>query len=452
MNNKNFGSFALLFLILISSGCTRIENNVVNQNLNCKDCNVILIGITTLRADHLSGFGYYRNTTPNIDVISSNSFVFKNAISASSWTLPSFMSIFTSTYPSEHGIKNNRVKDKNGNLVRANLKEINPNIRTLAEILNQNNYSTAAFTGDAHLNRSYGYDSGFNAYFDSAPFSGFETTLPLASEWLHRNKDKKFFLFVQGYDLHGRYELKNDTFRKFMDKNYRGKYAGLPDEQIALRDLSLDIGYLNLSEEDKKFWISLYDTKLNDADRRLGRFLSEIKGMGISNNTIIIITGDHGDELFERNRLDHGFSLYDELIHVPLIIHVPSYKQSHTISEQVRTIDIMPTILNLAEINISNSINAQMKGTSIVPFMQGQPTSLDAFSETDYLYKVFKRSLRKANGWKFIYSLDTNQKELYNLKDDPKEKNNLIDKEPKIAYELEQELFKYMYAGQDENR
>ena len=274
---KSFVVAVLLLLItVIFSDFTKFKTDDIPSGLECKDCNIILIGITALRADHLSSFGYYRNTTPNIDSIASNGYIFKNAVSSSSWTLPSFMSILTSTYPSEHGIKNTRVRDKNGNLASADMKKLNPNIMTMAEILNRNDYSTAAFTGDVHLNSTYGYDSGFGTYFDSTPFSGFETTFPLASEWLHRNKDKKFFLFVHGYDLHGRYALKNDTFGMFMDKNYRGKYTGSPNEQIALRDSSLETGYLNMLEEDKKFWISLYDSKLYDADDRLGNFFSEI--------------------------------------------------------------------------------------------------------------------------------------------------------------------------------
>ncbi len=407
---------------------------------------MILIDITVLRADHLGSYGYQRGTSPNIGHIANKSFVFNNAISTSSWTLPSSMSVFTSTYPSQHGLKNNNVRNTEGKLIKANLKKLNPHILTLAEVLKKNNYATAGFTGDAHLNKTYGYGSGFDVYYDSKPFAGFETTLPLALNWLKETKNKKFFLFIQGYDLHGRYELQNDSSRKFIDMNYNGIYKGTQEEQLILRNLSLDQGYVNLSQEDKEFWISLYDSKLYDADQRLGKFLSEIEKLGILNKSIIIIIGDHGEELFDRNRIDHGFSLYDELIHVPLIIHLPINHEQRLIQDQVRTIDVMPTIFNLIGVDASDEINNQIKGVSLVPLMQGQHMSLDAFSETDYLYKVFKRSIRGSNNWKLIYSLDSNERELYNLNDDPDEKNNLIEKEPRIAYELEQRLFKQMYG------
>ncbi len=465
MNRQKYIAVIMLFLIFIALGCSNKNDKTPNQSLECNNCNVIIIGLTVLRADHLGSYGYLRNTTPNIDNIAAKSFVFRNAISSSSWTLPSFMSIFTSTYPSEHGVRNRYVinkKRREGNALKeptphdktiANLKKLSPDIRTLAEVLNKNNYATSAFTGNAHLNRTYGHDAGFNTYYDSKPFGGFETTIPLALKWLGENKDHKFFLFVHGYDIHGRYELQKDSSRKFMDKNYHGYYTGAEEEQITLRNLSLDNGYVDLSEEDKKFWIDLYDSKLYDADQRLGKFFFELKALGILNNSIIIIMGDHGEELFERNRIDHGFSLYDELIHVPLIIYIPYSEQKRFIDkkiivdEQVRTIDIMPTILDVVGINLDLDIKNQMKGTSLVPLVTGQHLNLDAISETDYIYRIFKRSLRKSDGWKFIYSLDTDEKELYNLNEDPEEKNNLIDKEPRMAYELEQELFRQMYGG-----
>ena len=447
MSNKKFLVLTVMLLVFIVLGCKKLETNKFqSQNLKCKDCNVVVIGLTALRADHVGVYGYSKNTTPNIDSVASKSFVFKNAVSASSWTLPSFMSMFTSTYPSEHGIKNNYIRNNEGKLVRANLRELNPNIKTLAEVLNENGYVTAGFTGNVHLNRTFGYSIGFETYFDAIPFAGLETTLPLALKWLQKNRDKKFFLFIQGYDLHGRYELQNDYSGKFIGKNYSGLYKGSKEEQILLRNLSLEQGHVNLSEGDKEFWRSLYNTKLYDADARLGDFFSEIEDLGILNDSIIIILGDHGEELFERSRIDHGFSLYDELIRIPLIIYIPYSVRYKFIENQVRTIDIMPTILNIINANLTGNINGQMKGVSLTPLMNGQVLNLNAYSETDYLYKVFKRSIRKSNGWKFIYSIDTNEKELYNLNEDPGEKNNLIDKEPRIAYELEQELFKQIYG------
>ncbi len=441
--------YALVLLLILTLAYNEIRSNIIsNKKLDCYNCNVIIIDLTVFRADHLAINGYFRNTTPNIDKFATRSFYFKNAISPSSWTLPSSISLFTSMYSFEHGVKNNYVRSREGKVIRANLKELNPGSVTMAEIFNKNGYSTAAFTGDAHFNKTYGLNNGFYVYYDEIEFGGFEITIPLALNWLEGHKTRKFFLFLQGYDTHGRYKMSLNPSRVYIDKNYRGKYSGTWQEQIQLRDLSVNGSSLNLSNEDKEFWISLYDTKLYDADQRLGTFFSQIEHLGILNNTIIIILGDHGEELFERGRIDHGFSLYEELLHVPLIISIPNLKNGRIIEQQVRTIDVMPTIIDLTKVNINDTAMKQMRGTSLVPIMGGQHLNLEAFSETDYQNQFFEKSIRKSNGLKLIYSIGTNKKELYNLNDDPKEKKDLIDKEPKIAYELEQELFEHFYGNQ----
>lgn len=445
MKNDFYIILFLIFSFLLQSGCSLQQEKDLKQNWACTNCNVIIIDISVLKADHLGAYGYERNTSSYIDTFAEKSLLFRNMISASSWTLPSVMSIFTSTYPTEHGLVNNKIKYPNGELKRANIKEINPNIVTLAEILNKSGYVTAGFTGDAHLNSSYGYGNGFSFYYDDTPFSGFEKTIPFALRWLESNKDKKFFLFIQGYDLHGRYILSQNTSRKFINSTYAGKYSGAIEEQIYLRDLNLQRGYLNLSDEDREFWISLYDSKLYDADERIGRFLMQLENLDLLNRSIVIILGDHGEELFEHKGIDHGYSLYDELIHVPLIIHIPNSNKQIRIYEQVRTVDLFPTIIEILDLKISENLEDQIRGESLIPIMNGQKSDLDAYSETDYLYKVFKRSIRKSNGWKIIYSIDTNEFELYNLNKDPSEKNNLVEQEPKIAYGMEQELLKYMY-------
>jgi len=264
-----------------------------------------------------------------------------------------------------------------------------------------------------------------------------------------KTQGKKFFLFIQGYDVHGRYKLPYFLKNKFTDPNYGGRYKGTVEEYWELRNLSLDVGYLNMTDEDVKFWRSVYDAKIHEADRKFELFLEEFDKLGLTGKTIIIISSGSGNEYYEHERFDHGFSLYEELIHVPLIIRIPE-KRGHVIQNQVRTIDIMPTALDLLNIDYDKTVENQMQGVSLVSLINGEDLSLDAFSETDYLLHTFKRSLRTSNGWKYIYSIDTEQRELYNLKEDPQELNNLVQEEKKIAYELEQKLFKHLKSmGQD---
>jgi len=416
---------------------------------NFKDYNLIMIGFEPLGAKNIGAYGYFRDTTPNLDRFSKSAFLFKNAISPSSWTLPVFMSWFTSLYPSQHKLLNKYSTYKDEVRILSNLSRLSPSAVTLAQVLKKNGYSTAGFTGGAGVTGTFGYGLGFDSYYDQTTFGGFDIVLSMALKWLKKHREEKLFLFIQGYDVHGRYKLPYFLKNKFTDPNYGGRYKGTVEEYWELRNLSLDVGYLNMTDEDVKFWRSVYDAKIHEADRKFGLFLEEFDKLGLTGKTMIIVSSGSGNEYYEHERFDHGFSLYEELIHVPLIIRIPE-KRGHVIQNQVRTIDIMPTVLDLLDIDYDETIENQMQGVSLVSLINGEDLLLGAFSETDYLLHTFKRSLRKSNGWKYIYSIDTEQKELYNLKEDPQELNNLVQEEKKIAYELEQKLFKHLKSmGQD---
>jgi arylsulfatase A-like enzyme len=423
--------------LLVSCSKTHEENRPAFPGYN-----VIIICIDALRADHVGTYGYDRNTTPTIDTFATKSYVFKNAISASSWTLPSFMSLFTSLYPSKHGVLNKYTKFDEGQGVISNLSKTCPNCLTLAQLLKSNGYATLAFTGDAGVGSEYGFDKGFDYYYNNKTFGGFETSFAEASKWLQSNKDEKFFLFIHGYDCHGSFESATDK-QFFSNNDYRGPYQGTRNEYQNLRNLTIYDITLDMSKEDVAFWNIWYDNKVRNADSRVSNFLSDLESLDLLNNTIIVITSDHGNEFYDHKGFDHGHTLYDELIRVPLIIYVPNH-DGKVIEQQVRLVDVMPTLLELLEAKVSEKAQNQMQGTSLVPMMQGKRIDLDAFSETDYLLLSFKRSLRTHDGWKIIYTVNTNEKELYNLNTDPFEQKNLIKENPTKAAQLEKELYQYL--------
>lgn len=413
-------------MVRIMAALIFLAGFLINAGLAQEQKNLLIIGFDALAAKNLGCFGYSRGISPNIDNFAKSSVIFKNAVSASSWTLPSFMSWFTSLYPSQHTLTNKYSKLTDTEEVLAKLPD---NIRTLAQVLKENGYATAAFTGDAGVTGHFGYSRGFDIYYDNVTFGGFDTTFPLALEWLKENKNKKFFLFIHGYDAHGKYNLEKDPNSK---------------AHIELRNAILDKKPLNLTQQQVNSWRAWYDQKIREADKRFGAFITEFAELGLMDNTIIIAASDHGDEYWEHKGFDHGLTLYDELIHIPLIIRIPG-QNAKSVKEQVRSIDLMPTALELLGITADKNIKGQMKGVSLVPLIGGKKIQLDAFSETDYLLQTFKRSLRKSNGWKFIYDLKTRERELYNLNTDPTETKNLAESRPKIAAELEQELFtKYL--------
>lgn len=428
------------------------EKSLVQKDWDSfKNYNLIIIGIEPLGAKHIGAYGYFRDTTPNIDEFSNDSFLFKNATSPSSWTLPAFMSWFTSLYPSQHKIINKYCAYTEEEQVLSNLSELSPSVVTLAQVLKDNGYATAGFTGDAGVEGVFGYNLGFDIYYDKTTFGGFDLILPMALDWLEEHKNNQFFLFLLGYDVHGRSKLPEDFKNRFADLNYSGKYKGTPEEYWELRNLSLEQDDLNMTAEDVRFWRDWYDAKIYEADKKIGEFLKKLDKLKLADKTIVVISSASGNEFYEHKRFDHGYSLYEELIHVPLIIKIPQVN-GRVIENQVRTIDIMPTVLDLLGINYDNTIKDQMQGVSLPPLMKEENLQLDAFSETDYLFHAFKRSIKTSDGFKFIYTMDTGQRELYNLKEDPKELKNLVDRERRVAYELEQRLFDWLKTmGQDEH-
>jgi membrane-anchored protein YejM (alkaline phosphatase superfamily) len=312
--------------------------------------------------------------------------------------------------------------------------------------LKKNGYITGGFTGDAGVSGVFGYNQGFDVYIDKVKFGDMEQSVPKALEWLAENKGKKFFLFLHGYDSHGQSEPAEGFDYRYVDPNYRGKYTGSKEEQEALREEGLANGHLHLQNDDVTFWRAIYDEKINRTDERFKRFLKGMEKLGLMDNTLFVLTSDHGTEFYEHKRFDHGFSLYGELLNVPLIFKLPNQSAGKIIKEYVGTIDIMPTILDLLDVEVSKKVQQQMRGTSLVPAMQGEPVTRDVFAETNYRLFTYKRAVITQDGWKFIYTLESKDKELYNLKNDPQELKNVVDEQPRVSYELEAKLFAHYKA------
>ena len=414
--------------------------------------NVIFVSFDALQAAHVGCLGYSRKVTPTIDKFANEGFLFKNAVSQSSWTVPATMSYFTSLYPSQHKLINKYSTYTDKEKVLSNLKKLSADTLTLAEVLKQNGYVTGGFTGDAGVGARFGFAQGFDEYFEGPKFGGMDKSIPAALDWLKKNHTKKFFVFLHGYDVHGQFDPPGGFRRIFVNPPYNGPLKGGKEEQAAIREEGLEKGPVPLTDEDVRFWRALYDEKIKDVDDRFRIFTEELKKMGALDKTIVILFSDHGTEFYEHKRFDHGFSLYEELIHVPLIIWLPTVKGGVNISDQVRAIDVMPTLLDLLGIKSSEKVKKQMQGVSLIPLMLGEHMNLTAYSETDYRFYAHRRSIRTSEGLKFIYSMDTETRELYDLNKDPGELDNLIEKDKRTAYELEQKLFSWLKSmGQDEN-
>ncbi|MDP3901019.1 MAG: sulfatase, partial [bacterium] len=331
--------------------------------------NVIIISIDTLRADHLGLYGYSRDTSPNLDKFSKEALVFDQAIAQAPFTLSSHASILTSQYPPVHGL--------------LGLEDVlAPSKLTLAEVLSSNGYQTAAFVGDGELESRFGFSQGFDSYIDNGG-EYLETTIPLAEAWLKSQRKGRFFLYLQGYDVHGPYEKPEPYGKMFTDPNYAGvlsdktKYR-LDYQESEPRSVLQKIMKLNgkpvlveddgssapLTQEDVEYIIASYDGGVRHTDNLIGGFFGQLKQMGLYEDSIIIVLAGHGESLGDdlarqaepsSSRLFGHGQVYDELIRAPLLIKVPGLEPAR-ISSSVQLIDLFPTILDFLGIPQSREL------------------------------------------------------------------------------------------------
>ena len=296
-------------------------------------------------------------------------------------------------------------------------------------------------TGDAGVNGVFGFSAGFDVYSDSVPpFSGLDQSAPKALDWLQTVKDRKFFLFLHGYDFHGQYVPPGGFDRRYADPAYNGPYDGSAAQQAVLREEGLLKGRLEVTPGDVSFWRAVYDEKIARADERLSAFMAGFGRTEFANKTVFVILADHGTEVFEPGRVDHGAALYDELVRVPLLFIVPGAAPG-VVKGQVSTLSLMPTILDLVGVRAGRALKEQMDDKSLAPLIKKNTgAGRDVFMETDYRLYTHKRAVSSADGWKFILTLETGQTELYDLNTDPGEKKNLAESEPGRAAGLLKKL------------
>lgn len=357
--------------------------------------NLLLISIDTLRADHLGAYGYKLASTKNIDSLAKEGVLFENCFAQAPLTLPSHASIMSGTNPTTHGIKDN-------------LHNVFPDkIPTIATILKSYHYQTTAVVSAAPLNQSNGLGKGFDEYSDVSNISSDdeskfvtervgEKSVEIANTYLQKMVSKKrpFFMWLHLFDAHAEYKAPERFAESFTHP---------------------------------------YDAEIAYIDYCLGLVFSQLKKLKQYKNTIIVLVADHGEGLGEHGELSHGYFLYNTTTHVPLIIKSPGMKAGKKISSPVRTIDILPTVMALMDTedlrhNIDKEEKAWSEGVNLAPAMQNDNLLLPCYSETYYPYHAF--------GWSTVASLiegdykyiHTKKGEFYNIKKDPKEKQNLLQK------------------------
>ncbi len=408
-----------------------------------KHTNVILISIDTLRPDHLGCYGHRMKISPWIDQLAKRGIIFKNAIAQSPWTLPSHMSILTSLYPSVH-------------LAGSKQKGLSEEKICLAEILKGEGYHTAAFVDGGYLSHKYGYSQGFDIYDDEK--GHIAKINKKVMKFLEGHYREKFFLFMHVYDVHGPYRPPSP----YNNMYYKGNKKD-PDNHSM--DFIEKIDYHKYQKfgraTDINYFKSLYAGEVSYVDNHMGKLFVQLEKLGISENTLIIFLSDHGESLFEHHiYMGHGIFLYDNEIKIPLIMKLPENNYANNvINNQVESIDVMPTILDL--LNISG--NKEIQGKSLLKLIKDKRIDKDdnfAFGESS---NSGGTPFIRTNKWKFIArmkndldkmikvhlrptgKIDLAQyiiegEQLYDLENDPLEMNNLVGKEAGVANDLRNHL------------
>jgi len=377
--------------------------------------NVILISIDTLRADHLSSYGYYR-PTPHIDEFANDAVRFENAVSQAPWTTASHMSVFTSLYPTVHRVTHEALSDVQS---------------TIPVTLQQSGYDTAAFVEATALDPRYGFKRGFNVYERKSANPSAAANNERVFNWLHqRNSSKPFFLFVHYYDVHRKYDPPapyDETYspsQKDLDSLIVGPYGRrkpLTTQQL------YDI-------------VALYDGEVRYVDDQIHNLMQYLKNHGLYRDSMIVLMADHGEGFLDHSLMDHGNSLYQELVHVPLIMKMPGdrYAGLHP-KDHVRLIDILPTVLDYLHL----STGSLVQGSSLLPLIRGISKTEAALSSG----AVGSESIVFGD-WKLIHNNELEKRlqqvplalkaeyELYNLESDPQEHNNLTDRDSQKRQEL----------------
>jgi arylsulfatase A-like enzyme/tetratricopeptide (TPR) repeat protein len=375
------------------------------QRAGVEKPNVLLISLDTTRADHLPAYGYAGVRTPNLDGLASRAVLFEQCSTPSPLTLPAHSSILTGTYPTFHGVR------VNGNTALAEEQE------TLAEVMAQNGYATAAFIGAFVLDGRWGLDQGFTLYddkFDLRKYKQLDLGLvqrpaneivDAALAWLEKEKNAPFFAWVHLYDPHLPYEP---------PEPYRTEYA--------------------------RGGFGLYDGEIAFMDAEIGRLLRWLETNGLDGRTSVVVVGDHGEALGDHGELAHGYFIYDSTVRVPFLLTTPVKRLNGArVKSQVSLVDVFPTVLDVAGLGAP----ARVQGRTVLPLAFDPRRTEDerpAYSESmtpSLLYGWSPLFALRTSGHKLI---DAPRPELFDLAADPGEFVDIQNRQPRVALDLKRRL------------
>ncbi len=415
--------------------------------------NIILIVVDSLRADMVGTYGRTQGLTPVIDQIADEGIVFERCAAAAPWTLPSMASMFVSVYPDVHQMIGFTEGAGDGRIsVRSALKT---GFFTLAERLRENGYQTAGFSANPFVCAKFGFGQGFD-HLDSrfaSNSTGGKVVSGLALDWLRRHRDpaRPLFLYVHYMDVHGPYDAETRFMTPLVDAVERtvgvlgfatDVVGGIPpyidhptpDDHDGSRHRRLK-GF-------REYWVARYKAGVMQADANLRQLVAGLEAIGIWDQSLVILTADHGEALGEHGLWDHGFSLYETDLHVPLIVRWPHHVTAgRRYLERVSLVDVLPTILSAVGIDAGSGIDGApmalieseaevVEGPRLASGVKSEPLTVALFEGNVKL--VVSLSERPGEGGR----PERGRTALFDLDEDPGETNNLANERPKAVLEM----------------
>jgi len=410
---------------------------------NTDQPHIIFIVVDALRADHVSAYGYGRPTTPTLDAFMTDGVRFAEATSASPWTLPSNAALLTGRLPS-------RIRVRDWASLKARLPEEE---MMLAEVLQTAGYQTTGIVSAYFVRSQFGFGQGFDQYQVTSSELA-EDVNQAAFDWLDTNRDniqsKPQFLLLYYYDPHTWYDPP-PPYDTLYDSTYIGSLTG----EVYQHGQQVVSGEIVPTERDIEHLIALYDGEITYWDVQFGRLLDRLSAEGMLDNSLVIVTADHGQMFGEHGKWVHRNSLYEEVLRVPLFLRMPNGMSGGEVVETpVSHVDVFPTVLDL----IGLPAPAGLDGVSLRPLLEGQPEALsnrsiyaEMHAETDPASPGYwiapRHELRsvKVDGWKYILEFQNPSGDaLYQVEPvTVYEPDNLIIEYPELAGELYNQLYKW---------
>ena len=441
-NIMKYNKFILIFVIVILiqlMGC-KVENSNLKPN-------VVIIVMDTVRQDHLPFYGYHRKNAPNLSKLIKESKVFDNAYSTGGWTASAHASLFTGLYPVAHQ-------------TTQEYDHMNSNLKTMAEILLECGYETYGISENPVVSKAKGFGQGFLHFseiwrqrkigYNSRLYDTFKVLMK------QRNKEKPFFLFINAIAAHNPYNSAKFFSKRFIRDNKINIYSNDFRNYI--------LGKTSFSTKQMNHLIDLYDAEILYVDYLIGEIISNLKKKKILDNTLLIITSDHGENFGEHGLVDHVFSLHNSVIKIPMIIRYPNVFEKNSVDNNpVQILDLFPTVLKITGVK-RNKYKSQGVDLSKAKSIKNRTIFSEYYYPNQVLeslsnyfshikdvtnhpnlekYKKRTRAIISDN-IKFIWNSNKDN-ELFDLKLDPKEENNLIKnkKYKKILLNMKR---KYIYA------